>query len=135
MALLNVTLTIYFTEACNYLFVYEYVVDIQLKTDTWGAIKRGVTTKALNVEDRNDDDDDDGKPTADKVKKNMNRTLLLGGRKDGYIAVYNWETGEVDFKIDVSEKPFFPCMLFVSILLFFIYIIFIIFKWLTVYDR
>lgn len=83
------------------MFVYEYVVDIQLKTDTWAAIKRGVTTKALNVDDRTGDDDDPGTKD-DKVKKNMNRTLLLGGRKDGYIAVYNWETGEVDFKIDVS---------------------------------
>ena len=88
---------ILFTEACNYLFVYEYVVDIELKTDTWGAIKRGVTTKSLNVDE--EDDDDNGKH---KKKKNMNRTLLLGGRKDGYICVYDWETGKVDFKIDVS---------------------------------
>ncbi|XP_060556270.1 WD repeat-containing protein 97-like [Ruditapes philippinarum] len=84
-------------EACNYLFVYEYVVDIELKTDTWGAIKRGVTTKSLNVEEDDDDDDDNRKH---KKKKNMNRTLLLGGRKDGYICVYDWETGNVDFKID-----------------------------------
>lgn len=80
------------------MFVYEYVVDIQLKTDTWGAISRGVKTKALNVDDR---EDENHTPT-EKVKKNMNRTLLLGGRKDGYIAVYDWATGEVSFKIDVS---------------------------------
>ncbi|XP_053401290.1 WD repeat-containing protein 97-like isoform X3 [Mercenaria mercenaria] len=85
-------------EACNYLFVYEYVVDIQLKTDTWAAIKRGVTTKSLNVPEEDEDDDDDSR--SQKKKKNMNRTLLLGGRKDGYICVYDWETGKVDFKID-----------------------------------
>ncbi|WAR11385.1 WDR97-like protein [Mya arenaria] len=88
-------------EACNYLFVYEYVVDIQLKTDTWDAIKRSVTTKALNLDDDDDDDDDDRSSSKrGKSKKNMNRTLLLGGRKDGYICVFDWETGKVTFKID-----------------------------------
>ena len=92
------------SEACNYLFVYEYVVDIQLKTDTWGAIKRGVATKSLNVdEDEGDDEDNSSKK---KKKKNVNRTLLLGGRKDGYICVFNWDTGDVEFKIDVSSLSY-----------------------------
>jgi len=88
------------TDACNYLFVYEYVTDIQLKTDTWGAIKRGVATKALQP---GEEDEDEGRASrGSHSKKNMNRTLLLGGRKDGNICVFNWETGKVTFKIDVS---------------------------------
>ncbi|XP_052231228.1 WD repeat-containing protein 97-like isoform X3 [Dreissena polymorpha] len=85
-------------EACNYLFVYEYVVDIELKTDMWGAIKRGATTKALNKPDEEDDNENEGRKSA-AIKKN-NRTLLLGGRKDGYICVFDWESGKVTFKID-----------------------------------
>ena len=81
--------------------MYEYVVDIQLKTDTWDAIKRGVATKSIATHMGGDDEEGDG--DGEKKKKNHNRTLLLGGRKDGYICVYNWNNGEVDFKIDVSE--------------------------------
>ena len=80
--------------------VYEYVVDIKLKTDMWDAIKRGVATKSL--ETHLDDEDEEGNGDGEKKKANKNRTLLLGGRKDGYICVYNWNTGQVDFKIDVS---------------------------------
>ena len=53
--------------------------------------------------------DADGEEEGDgdgEKKKNCNRTLLLGGRKDGYICVFNWNTGEVDFKIDVSNMHF-----------------------------
>lgn len=32
---------------------------------------------------------------------NANRTLLLGGRTDGYICVFNKDTGKVDFEIEV----------------------------------
>ena len=82
--------------------MYEYVVEIGLKTDTWDAIKRSVATKSIKatVEGENGEEGDgDG----EKKKTNCNRTLLLGGRRDGYICVFNWNTGEVDFKIDVSN--------------------------------
>lgn len=79
--------------------MYEYVVDIKLKTDTWDAIKRGVATKSIKTHISVGDGEGDG--DGDN-RNNCNRTLLLGGRKDGYICVFNWKTGQVDFKIDVS---------------------------------
>lgn len=106
--------------------MYEYVVDIQLKTDTWGAIKRGVTTKSLNTSEQTAESDEDGSGSQ-KKKKNMNRTLLLGGRKDGYICVYDWETGKVDFKIDVSSRGDLGC--FISVLFlasFFIFLAYLL---------
>ena len=83
--------------------VYEYVVDIKLKTDMWDAIKRGVATKSLEAH-LEDGEEEEGNGDGEKKKSAKNRTLLLGGRKDGYICVYNWNTGEVDFKIDVSNS-------------------------------
>ena len=32
-----------------------------------------------------------------------NRTLLIGGRKDGQICVINWDTGKPDFIIEVTN--------------------------------
>ena len=78
------------TEACNYLLVYEYVPDF--KSDAWAAFKRGLATNSLQTAS-----------SEEGAVKSKNRTILLGGRKDGHICVYNMETGEVDFKIDVSR--------------------------------
>ncbi|KAL3860750.1 hypothetical protein ACJMK2_010825 [Sinanodonta woodiana] len=74
-------------ESCSYLLVYEYVVEISLKMDGWSTLKRGMATKSLKSGDG-------------AVPTNCNRTLLFGGRKDGHICVFNWDTGEVDFKMD-----------------------------------
>ena len=82
--------------------VYEYVVDIKLKTDMWDAIKRGVATKSLEAHLDDADEEEGAGEGENKKKSTKNRTLLLGGRRDGYICVYNWNTGEVDFKIDVG---------------------------------
>ena len=69
---------------CNYLLVYEYVMDSGLESSLWQMMKRTVATKTVN-----------------SLTESRNRTLLLGGRKDGYICVYNWDTGNVDFKVEV----------------------------------
>ncbi|XP_059170361.1 WD repeat-containing protein 97-like isoform X2 [Physella acuta] len=62
------------TEMCVCLLLYEYVVDpTETKTP--------------------------GTPKAGAVKNNRNRTLLLGGRKDGSICVFNWHTGEITFTV------------------------------------
>ncbi|XP_064610519.1 uncharacterized protein LOC135474835 [Liolophura sinensis] len=74
-------------EFCNYLLVYEYVVDAMLKEDAWRAMKKTVETRSLQ-------------DTTKANVTNRNRTLLLGGRKDGYICVFNWKTGKVDFSVD-----------------------------------
>ncbi|XP_041375421.1 WD repeat-containing protein 97-like isoform X2 [Gigantopelta aegis] len=71
---------------CNYLLVYEYVVEHLSEQDIWAVTKRGVATKSI-----------DHLP---KTQQGRNRTLLLGGRKDGYICVFNWETGKVMFKVE-----------------------------------
>ncbi|KAK7114553.1 WD repeat-containing protein 97-like isoform X2 [Littorina saxatilis] len=68
-------------EVCNYLLVYEYVVDVAAEGKIGQMMKSNVATKSTGAGTRN-------------------RTLLLGGRKDGYICVYNWDTGDVDFKVE-----------------------------------
>ncbi|XP_055955273.1 WD repeat-containing protein 97 [Patella vulgata] len=75
-------------EICNYLLVYEYIVDVMVEGDIWEAMKRGATTQSLKT------------LSHPPKNQNRNRTLLLGGRRDGYICVYNWLTGDVDFKIE-----------------------------------
>lgn len=83
-------------EACNYLLIYEYVPDFD--SDAWGAFKRGLATKSINKDDTEDEEEDE--EIKKKPKKSHNKTLLLGGRKDGYICVYDWMTGKVTFKVD-----------------------------------
>ncbi|XP_033754622.1 WD repeat-containing protein 97-like isoform X2 [Pecten maximus] len=73
-------------EACNYLLIYEYVPDF--KSDAWAAFRRGLATKSIN------------QATDSEEPVSNNRTILLGGRKDGYICVFNFETGDVEFQID-----------------------------------
>ncbi|KAK3085393.1 hypothetical protein FSP39_002701 [Pinctada imbricata] len=69
-------------EACNYLLVYEYVPDF--KSDAWAAFKRGLATNTI------------GQGQSQQNEK----TILLGGRRDGYICVFDWETGDIQYKID-----------------------------------
>ena len=75
------------SESCNYLLVYEYVITEDFKKDTWGGMKRAIATRSIHDESTGD--------------ASVNRTLLLGGRKDGCICVFNWETGAIDFKTEV----------------------------------
>ncbi|XP_071172379.1 WD repeat-containing protein 97-like isoform X3 [Mytilus edulis] len=86
-------------EACNYLLVYEYVPDFD--TDVWAAFKRGLATKSIK-KDASDDEDEEEEEEKEKKKskKSHNKTLLLGGRKDGSICVFDWITGKVTFKVD-----------------------------------
>ena len=72
------------------MLVYEYVMDMATDSNLWQMMKRTVATKTVN-----------------NISDSRNRTLLLGGRKDGYICVYNWDTGAVDFKVEV-------CMIFLG---------------------
>lgn len=44
-------------------------------------------------------------PPESPSKLNANRTLLLGGRKDGHICVFNMETGVTEFEIEVCSLP------------------------------
>ncbi|XP_048253419.1 WD repeat-containing protein 97-like isoform X2 [Haliotis rufescens] len=73
-------------DVCNYLLVYEYVVDSTARHDIWALMKKGVATRSI--------------ANLAPAKQSRNRTLLLGGRRDGYICVFNWETGAVDFKVE-----------------------------------
>ena len=75
------------SESCNYLLVYEYVITEDFKKDTWGGMKRAIATRSIHDQSTGD--------------ASVNRTLLLGGRKDGCICVFNWETGAIDFKTEV----------------------------------
>ena len=77
----------FFSEACNYLLVYEYVISTEISSDTWDTMKRAISARGLA-----------GTPRA----KSANRTLLLGGRRDGYICVFDMETGKIDFEIEVQ---------------------------------
>ena len=42
-----------------------------------------------------------GLPPASPRPNTANRTLLLGGRRDGHICVFNMTTGKVEFEIEV----------------------------------
>ncbi|ELT93743.1 hypothetical protein CAPTEDRAFT_227356 [Capitella teleta] len=83
-------------KACNYLLVYEYIISSDLDGDAWGAMKRAIASKGLSLTTP-----DSGRTTpALQTKTQADRTLLLGGRKDGHICVLDWETGEVEFEIE-----------------------------------
>ncbi|KAL5022160.1 hypothetical protein ScPMuIL_001315 [Solemya velum] len=75
------------TESCNCLLIYEYVVDVVYHKEPWKPVSRGVATKSIKAADMSS-------------QSQFNRTLLLAGRKDGFICVFNWDTGETDFKIE-----------------------------------
>jgi hypothetical protein len=71
--------------------VYEYVISAELGGDIWGGMKRAIAVGGIatpNSGGRNS-------------KSNANRTLLLGGRKDGHICVFNRDSGAMEFEIEV----------------------------------
>ena len=86
------------TEACNYLLVYEYVISADIESDSWAGMKRAIATKQLQGPD---------KPAPGG--QSANRTLLLGGRKDGHLCVFNWNTGAVEFEIEVGIYLLVQC--------------------------
>ena len=59
--------------------------------DGGGAVRRATITKGLPG----------GSAGRYKNPSQASRTLLLGGRKDGLLCVYNWDTGHVDYTIEV----------------------------------
>lgn len=73
--------------------MYEYVPDF--KSDAWAAFKRGLATNTIGS----------GGSQTSRAK-----TILLGGRKDGHICVFDWEDGRVIFSIDV-RGVFLNCIL------------------------
>lgn len=85
------------SEACNYLLVYEYVPDF--KADAWAAFKRGLATNTIGD---------------NSTQTSHAKTILLGGRKDGHICVFDWDDGRVIFSIDVSSISCFLkiCLMF-----------------------
>lgn len=74
--------------------MYEYVPDF--KSDAWAAFKRGLATNTIG----------DNSSQTSRAK-----TILLGGRKDGHICVFDWENGRVIFSIDVRKKQLFVKLL------------------------
>ncbi len=93
LLLFTVTLYMYAPEACNYLLVYEYVITADVEGDAWGGIKRAMETKGINRAN-----------SSRPQSRSGNRTLLLGGRKDGYICVFNWNSGDIEFEIEVGDS-------------------------------
>ncbi|OAF65056.1 hypothetical protein A3Q56_07233, partial [Intoshia linei] len=97
-------------KACNYLLVYEYVV-VELKsTSLWSGMKRAVTVKGYDQTKTDESESETGQESKNKIKKNSKKKtenetkaekyLLLGGRKDGHICVFDWTTGKVVFAIE-----------------------------------
>ena len=70
--------------------MYEYVITATVQSDTWGGMKRMVATKGVGN-------------AAPGIGQSANRTLLLGGRKDGHICVFDWDTGAVTFETEVGQ--------------------------------
>ena len=77
-------------DALNCICLYEYVVQSTMQNDTWKGILK--TLAAANVMEGG----------GASQLKSKDRTLLIAGRKDGYVAVLDWKTLKVVFKTDVS---------------------------------
>ena len=75
----------------NCICLYEYVVESTMRADTWKGILK--TLNATNISS-----------SGGNLSSN-NRTLLIGGRQDGFVAVLDWKTLEVVFKTDVRNSP------------------------------
>ena len=73
----------------NCICLYEYVVESTMRADTWKGILK--TLNATNISS-----------TGGSLSGN-NRTLLIGGRQDGFVAVLDWKSLEVVFKTDVRN--------------------------------
>ena len=67
--------------------MYEYVITADMDSDIWSGMQRAIATKSVG--------------TSSGKSRNTDRTLLLGGRKDGQICVFDWNTGKIDFQIEV----------------------------------
>ncbi|XP_033117217.1 WD repeat-containing protein 97-like isoform X2 [Anneissia japonica] len=73
-------------EFLNCICLYEYAIESKMREDTWKGILKTLTASNM------------ASPT--NQLKSVDQTLLIGGRKDGYIAVLDWESMKVRFKID-----------------------------------
>ncbi|CAL1526294.1 unnamed protein product [Lymnaea stagnalis] len=71
-------------ELCSHLLVYEYVVDPTAPSDVWSKAREAVQNNKRGG----------------STKTNKNMTLLLGGRKDGSLCVFDWLTRDITFKIE-----------------------------------
>ena len=93
--------------------MYEYIITADVGSDMWAGIKRMAATGAgkNGGEDSSDEETPPSSrqtcrslmqsPVINCASRKANRTLLLGGRRDGQICVFNMQTGEVDFEIEV----------------------------------
>lgn len=72
----------------NCICLYEYVVQSSMQNDTWQGILKSLA--AANTME--------GGGAAQL--KSKDRTLLIGGRKDGHVAVLDWKTMKCVFKTD-----------------------------------
>ena len=99
-------------DACNYLLVYEYIISSSLGSDSndkWKGMSRAVEVKAVP---------DDRETSDEKKGEDINHILLLGGRRDGHICVFDKQTGKVIFEIEVRI-----C-----------FVIFVLYYWLAVWG-
>ncbi|XP_071957525.1 WD repeat-containing protein 97-like isoform X2 [Antedon mediterranea] len=69
-------------EFLNCISLYEYSVESKMRDDAWKGIMKTLTAGTGNQ------------------LNSVDQSLLIGGRKDGYIAVLDWMTMKVKFKID-----------------------------------
>jgi len=74
--------------AARCLLTYQYVISMK---DGEDVVRRAVMMSGLPG----------GRPGRYNDPSRPSRTLLLGGRRDGRLCVYNWDTGTVDYVAEV----------------------------------
>ena len=75
-----------YSDTINALVIYEYIAQ--------GSMDQSPAFKALVT-----------KPSIDLIQvgvRGFSRTLLIAGLSNGRVAVLKWDTGEIDFSLDVS---------------------------------
>ena len=82
--------------AASCLLIYNYIISHQ---DGGIAARRALVTRDLPG----------GSAGRYRDPMHPSRTLLFGGRHDGHICVYNWDTGNVDYSVEVRASVKFVC--------------------------
>jgi hypothetical protein len=86
------------------------VISADVAADTWGGFKRlaaankGVARSPRAASAATSSSRPHSRQSAGGAAgSTANRTLLLGGRKDGHICVFNMDSGKVEFEIEVPR--------------------------------
>ena len=83
------------------LLLYEYIVTTKYEADmTASGVKCAMVLRGLPG----------GSAGRYKDRSQSSRTLLVGGRNDGQLCVFNWDSGKIDFIVEVGLFVLYCCV-------------------------